>query len=196
MTARTRRAALLTTLLASLLVTLFVTGLATLLVTAGQASAHSSLIGSTPTEGQRLERAPALVSLTFDEEIRDDVNQVAVTGPDGGQWAEGPVQVAGSVVVSPLRPLGPAGEYTVGYRVVSADGDPVTGEITFTLLSAGAGAAPGSGAEITESAVVPAASRGGPSGLPLSGWVAGALAALAIGLTVAVRAGQRGGRPE
>lgn len=191
MTARTRRAALLTTLLASLFVTLFATLLVTLLVTAGQASAHSSLIGSTPTEGQRFERAPALVSLTFDEEIRDDdVNQVAVTGPDGGQWAEGPVQVAGSVVVAPLRPLGPAGEYTAGYRVVSADGDPVTGEITFTLLSAGAGA------EITESAVVPAASRGGPSGLPLSGWVAGALAVLAIGLTMAVRAGQRGGRPE
>lgn len=183
MTGRSRHAALL--------VTLFVTGLATLLVTAEHASAHSSLIGSTPAEGERFEKAPAHVSLTFDEEIRDDdVNQVAVTGPGGGQWAQGPVQVSGSVVIAPLRPLGPAGEYTVGYRVVSADGDPVTGEITFTVLS------PGSGAAITDSAVTAAASKGGSSGLPLSGWVMGALAVLAIGLTVAVRVGRREGQPE
>lgn len=189
MTGRSRHAALL--------VTLFVTGLATLLVTAEHASAHSSLIGSTPAEGERFEKAPAHVSLTFDEEIRDDdVNQVAVTGPGGGQWAQGPVQVSGSVVIAPLRPLGPAGEYTVGYRVVSADGDPVTGEITFTVLSRGSGASPGSGAAITDSAVTPAASKGGSSGLPLSGWVVGALAVLAIGLTVAVRVGRREGQPE
>ncbi len=163
--------------------------LATVLLTAATASAHSSLVASTPAEGRRLDQAPRLVTLTFDDEIRDDdVNQVAVTGPDGTQWASGVVRVAGAVVTTRMRGSGPAGEYTIGYRVVSADGDPVAGEITYRLLSRGAGTG-------AQAPVVPPASDAEPSGLPLSLWLVGALAVLAIGLAVTLRAAQRWGRP-
>ncbi|MTD57824.1 hypothetical protein GKO32_28160 [Amycolatopsis sp. RM579] len=38
-----------------------------------------------------------------------------------------------------LRPLGPAGTYTVGCHIVSDDGHPVSDTFTFALTNAGAG---------------------------------------------------------
>lgn len=157
------------------------------LLTTATAFAHGSLIASSPADGQRLQQGPRLVTLTFDDDIRDDgMNQVAVTGPDGTQWTDGRVRVAGAVVTTTVRGWGPAGEYTIGYRVVSADGDPVAGEVTFTLVSAG------SGAPVVQSPLDPAPSNGGSSGLPLSAWLAGALGVLGIGLTLTVQAARRG----
>lgn len=44
--------------------------------------------------------------------------------------------VDGSTVTVDLDGLGAAGEYTIGYRVVSADGHPITGSIPFQLTQA------------------------------------------------------------
>jgi len=38
-----------------------------------------------------------------------------------------------------VNPLGPAGSYTIAYRIVSADGHPVEGSVSFTLTAAGTG---------------------------------------------------------
>ena len=108
--------------------------------TATPALAHNVLISSDPANGSSVAAGPQKVSLTFDQYVQGaDVNQIAVTGPGGGQWAEGPISVVNNVITAPLRPLGPAGKYTIGYRVLSADGHPVTGELTFTLTAAGTG---------------------------------------------------------
>ena len=41
-----------------------------------------------------------------------------------------------------MNPLGPAGRYEVGYRIVSDDGHPVSGALSFTLTTPGPAAAP------------------------------------------------------
>src|SRR5690348_14356448 len=104
------------------------------------ASAHNVLISTNPAKDASLETGPSTITLTFDAPVQGgDINQVAVTGPNGTQWAEGGVEINSNVISAPVRPLGPAGVYTVGYRILSADGHPVEGQYTFTLTKAGTG---------------------------------------------------------
>ncbi|WP_199730303.1 copper resistance CopC family protein [Amycolatopsis panacis] len=173
---------------------LAITGLA-LLGTATPALAHNVLISSDPGNGASVAKGPAKVTLTFDQYVQDaDVNQIAVTGPGGGQWAEGPVTVTNNVLSAPLRPLGPAGKYTIGYRVLSADGHPVSGEIPFTLTTAGTGTP--ANIDAAKAAGAPAAAPSSDSsstGVPIWVWIAGAVVLLAIGMTVALRTGREPG---
>jgi methionine-rich copper-binding protein CopC len=173
------------------LIALAITGVAWL-ATATPALAHNVLISSDPAKGASLAAGPAKITLTFDQYVQNaNVNQIAVIGPGGGQWAEGQVEVRDSVVSVPLRPLGPAGEYKIGYRILSADGHAVTGEVPFSLTVAGIGqpaaadAAKGTGQATT----TPATGGETRSGVPIWVWIAGAVVLLAIGLTVALRTG-------
>ncbi len=173
------------------LIALAVAGVAWL-ATATPALAHNVLISSDPAKGISLPGGPSKITLTFDQYVQNaNVNQIAVTGPGGGQWAEGQVEVRDSVVTVPLRPLGPAGEYKIGYRILSADGHAVTGEVPFTLTTAGAGtpatadAAKGTG----QAETTPATGGETSSGVPIWVWIAGAVVLLAVGLTVALRTG-------
>ena len=158
--------------------------------TATPALAHNVLISSDPANGASVAAGPPKISLTFDQYVQGaDVNQIAVTGPGGGQWAEGPISVVDNVVSAPLRPLGPAGKYTVGYRVLSADGHPVTGELSFTLTAAGTGTPATVDAAKSPGSSSSAAPQSGSTGVPIWVWIAGAVVLLAIGLTVALRSG-------
>ncbi len=171
------------------LVALALTGVA-VLGTATPALAHNVIIGSDPAEGTSLAAGPSKISLTFDQYVQGaDVNQIAVTGPNGGQWAEGPISVVNNVISAPLRPLGPAGKYTVGYRVLSADGHPVTGEINFTLTKAGTGTPATVDAARSPGSPSQAAPASSSTGIPIWVWIAGAVVLLALGLTVALRTG-------
>lgn len=167
--------------------------------TAGPATAHNTLISSDPAEGAALDTPPSTITLTFDQEVQDaDVNEVAVTGPDGGSWAEGPVRVDRNVVTAPVRPLGPAGEYIIGFRVLSADGHTVSQEVRFTLTRPGPGAdtaataAPRSSAAQQANPAPPderADETSGSSGIPVWVWIVAAAVLLAVGVTVALRMG-------
>ena len=94
------------------------------------AFAHAQLLSSQPANGASLPTADEIV-LTFNEEINPDFVQLVATGPDG-DILDGEAVVAGAVLTQPIRP-GTNGEHAVTYRVVSADGHPVSGEVTFTL---------------------------------------------------------------
>ncbi|MGH3516437.1 MAG: copper resistance CopC family protein [Haloechinothrix sp.] len=158
------------------------------------ASAHNVLISSDPDKGASLDAGPEQVTLTFDQSIQSgDVNQIAVTGPGGTQWTTGPVEVDRNVATVPVAPLGPAGEYTIGYRVLSSDGHPVSGEIPFTLTKAGSGLPTPTTPEQPDAQPdpdQPDADDAGSSGLPLWVWIAGAVALLAAGLVLALRLGK------
>ncbi|WAL69925.1 copper resistance protein CopC [Amycolatopsis cynarae] len=163
--------------------TLALAGVA-MLAMATPALAHNVLISTDPGKDASLEAGPARITLTFDAPVQGgDINQVAVVGPDNTQWAEGSVEVNSNVVTAPLRPLGPAGVYTVGYRILSADGHAVTGEYKFTLTRAG------TGTPASATAATGASRQGGSGGVPVWVWIAGAVVLLAIGLTVALRTG-------
>ncbi|PTR25600.1 hypothetical protein C8K36_10630 [Rhodococcus sp. OK519] len=118
----------------------FVAMLATLLG-AGTASAHSAVIASTPANGSEIAAAPDRVSLTFNEALQAKFATLTVVGPgeDRALWSKGDPTVQGDTVSVPLEGLGPAGVYTIAYRVTSADGHPVSGTQTFTLTQDGTG---------------------------------------------------------
>jgi len=64
---------------------------------------------------------------------------MTVIGPDDNMWSTGEPDVNGAVISVGLRPLGPAGTYTVNYRATSADGHVVSGSWSFQLTVAGTG---------------------------------------------------------
>ena len=94
------------------------------------AFAHAQLLSSQPADGDSLATAEEVV-LTFNEEISPDFVQLVATGPDG-DVLDGEPTIDGAVLTQPIRPTS-NGEYSMTYRVVSADGHPVSGELRFTL---------------------------------------------------------------
>lgn len=162
-----------------------------LLGAAPQALAHNTLTGSDPKEDATVDVAPEKVTLTFDQPVQPgEVNQVVVNGPDGDQWARGPVEVDGTEVSRSLGELGPAGEYTIGFRILSADGHPVTREIPFTLTTAGTGSpVETSPAQQAEPGDVKDAQEP-TSIIPVWVWIAGAVLLLGVGIVLAMRLGR------
>ena len=166
---------------------------------AGTALAHNVLVGSDPANGSSVASGPSMVTLTFDLPVKESFSTVTVVGPDGGHFEGGPATVDGNVVRAPVRPLGPAGVYTVGYRIVSDDGHPVSGAIRFTLTQAG----PGRGTPAAQAGGGPADGQpgggqpagGGPTaggstgaaGVPAWPWVLGGVLLVAAGAAVALR---------
>ena len=111
-----------------------VLGLLTLVLWVGPASAHAGLSGSDPGDGASLQSLPSTISFTFTENIGNAF--VAVTAPDGTtvETSE-PSAVDRSVSVEGITDPGQQGVYSASYRVVSSDGHPVAGTITFTVLT-------------------------------------------------------------
>jgi methionine-rich copper-binding protein CopC len=165
-----------------------------LLLGAGQAVAHTRLIGSDPADGASLATAPDHISLTFNENMQAEFTTVTVLGPDGAMWSTGPVGVDGPTVGVDLRPLGPAGAYQIGYRVVSDDGHPVTGAVTFTLTAPGPGAAvdPAPAASPAPPPAAAAAAAPAETGgeAPVWPWIAGAVLLVGGGVFAALRLGR------
>lgn len=118
----------------------FAVGLAmAALAGAGAASAHATRIATDPVENTELTETPATVSATFNEALQPEFAAMTVVGPDANLWSTGDPQVDGAMLTVGVRPLGPAGTYTVNYRVTSADGHAVTGSWSFSLAAAGTG---------------------------------------------------------
>ncbi|WP_406631602.1 copper resistance protein CopC [Amycolatopsis sp. WGS_07] len=172
------------------LITLALAGLP-LLGLATPALAHDTLVGSTPADKSTVDTSPRTIELKFDEPVQQgaDLNTVVVTDAQRNHWESGPATAAGSTVTVPLRTLGAAGGYTVDYRIVSEDGHPVHGSITFTLskpstsTSATAASAP--------QPAVAAPAETDRTGLPVWVWIVGAAALLGVGLIVVLRIGKR-----
>lgn len=101
-----------------------------------EAAAHSSLIGTSPKEGGTVTSPVKNVKLRFNDEIQSKFATVAVTGPDGGKVSTGKPAVSGGTVEQSLTAFRTPGRYLVGWRVVSADGHPVSGKFAFTVTKA------------------------------------------------------------
>ncbi|MER5967712.1 copper resistance CopC family protein [Streptomyces sp. NPDC002057] len=128
-------------------------------VASPQAAAHTGLEGSDPANGAVVGTLPRSVTLTFSDPMTRKYAQLAVTGPGGAALGDGAPTVSGRTVTLRLKDVGPAaGAYTVGYRVVSADGHPVTGTSAFTVRPAATSAA------ATPSAPSPSATAPAPAG--------------------------------
>ena len=154
--------------------------LALLVTGAGVAQAHDELLGSTPVAGSTLEAAPVAVELEFSGDVQELGTEVVVTAPDGSTVSVGAVQVDGATVTQPLAADLPGGEYTVDWRVTSADGHPEADSFSFTV--AGGEAAAGTTTDGGEAAATT------DTGASSTTWiVVGAVVVLAAAAAVGLR---------
>jgi methionine-rich copper-binding protein CopC len=125
-------------------------GLALIVAAPAPAFAHNYLVDSTPVEGGTLTELPETFSVTTNEPLLDVSGEAAgfaleIRDGDGGYYGDGCLSIEGATLSVPAA-LGEAGEYTVGWQVVSADGHTVDGEFAFTWEPA-AGFAPATAAD-------------------------------------------------
>lgn len=182
--------------MAQRVVAVVVMGFVTLVLGAAPAFAHTRLQGSDPADGATSATAPQRVSLTFNESLSAEFSAITVVGPDGAAYQTGAVAADGTTISTAVRPLGPAGRYEIGYRVVSDDGHPVSGTVAFTLTAPGPGSAPSAAGPATAPSSAPAAQQpaaepvSGDGGAPVWPWLVGAVVLVVVGVAIALRAGR------
>lgn len=158
---------------------------AAVLVTAAPAAAHNALISSDPKDKSSLEAGPTSVTLTFDQDVQggEGINTISVVDASGGHYeVAGDPTIKDSAVSAKVNALGKAGQYKIGYRILSADGHPVSGELTFTLTKDGTGSP-----RVVEANDL---MDNQPSdGLPIWVWIVGAVVLLSGGVFFALRGG-------
>jgi len=100
------------------------------------AAAHTELLWSTPDNGSVLAAAPTEVVLTFVDDLLEAAVKVSITDESGTVVAKDVAQADGADVTVPWPADLPPGTYSVNYRVVSADGHPVSDSMTFSYRGA------------------------------------------------------------
>jgi copper transport protein len=95
------------------------------------AFAHAQLVSTDPGDGAVLPRAPARVTLVFDDDVHVERGTTVVANA-GKKPVAGKPQASGRTLVIPLRKLGD-GDYTVRWRVLSNDGHTVQGVFAFAV---------------------------------------------------------------
>jgi len=127
---------------------------------AGPASAHDSAESSSPGPGATVAVPPEKVSVTFNNSPQGIGARFSVKDASGAEWSDGPVEIVDKVASQQLRPGGPAGKYTVTWRVAGSDSHPLEGTFSFTAT---AGAVPGAAPSGSSS---PGSSTSGSSTAP------------------------------
>jgi len=141
-----------------------------ILGSAAPASAHDVLVGSDPAAGAVLTTSPATVGFSFNAPIQESsYDTITISGPHATRWPVYGSRVYGDSITASPGPLGPSGQYVFAYRIVSADGHPLSGQITVTLTD------PGLGRPVTAQ---PAVQHGGD----VPGWVWLLIAVVLVGL--------------
>lgn len=114
------------------LVTSIVAVFVAMLVAAGSTSAHTQLVATDPADGTILAEPPSIVTLTFNEPVDPvDAGFVLVDASGSSQTVRhsGP----GDRITVTLPPDLGEGTVTLGWRVISADGHPVAGGLSFSI---------------------------------------------------------------
>jgi copper resistance protein C len=101
------------------------------LITSPRASAHSVVVATDPNQNGVVAVAPTQVITVWNERVTNVVE--TVIGPDNAQWSTGSAQGGGAQYSVGMRPAAPPGLYTVNWKVISDDGDPVSGSWTYTV---------------------------------------------------------------
>lgn len=135
--------------------------LCVLTVPVSAASAHDSLSGSNPQGGQTVAQVPASITLTFSEPPLALGSEVTVADSDGKNWATGTVDIVDKVASQAVGPDAPSGEYTVTWRVVSADSHPIEGTFQFTATADHAASRTAATTAAAPVTAPPTASQGG-----------------------------------
>lgn len=102
--------------------------------TGAPASAHAELVDSDPDEGAVLAAAPESVTLTFNEPVRLTSQEIAVYDAKGDQVPSTAGARDAVVTVDLASSAGlEDGTYVVSWNVLSGDGHPISGALTFSV---------------------------------------------------------------
>src|SRR5262249_10295408 len=104
--------------------------LAVLLSAPTAASAHTELLGTSPSEAAVITAPVNEVTLTFSGPVQGDGGTVTVTDSGGRTYNSGQLSVIDFVVHQPVAVIA-AGSYRVSWSIVAGDGHPMSGEFTF-----------------------------------------------------------------
>jgi copper transport protein len=102
------------------------------LVGAAPAAAHTTLVSTDPADGEVVAETPDVVTFTFDEPVSLTDRGIGVVDARGAPVPAAATS-AGAVVTADLPDELADGTYVVTYRVVSTDGHPVAGSLTFSI---------------------------------------------------------------
>ena len=166
------------------------------LATTSTAQAHERLTASEPAADAVLAAVPPRVLLTFSGNVVDPAPTLVLLDASGAQVPGDEPVVEGATVALPLPEGLPNGAYTVQWGIVSSDGDPVSGDLAFTVAApVTAAPAPSSTTPAPTSAAAGTSVR--PEGVQDIGnssvgpWLVGGAAALALVVAgLAVRRGR------
>ncbi|SDB89786.1 hypothetical protein SAMN05216410_0778 [Sanguibacter gelidistatuariae] len=104
------------------------------LLTGAPASAHDSIVGTSPEDGAVLDAAPASVAVTLSDVPQAIAPRIIVTNSAGATMLdEEPVITDRSASVE--LPALENDTYQVAWRVVSSDGHPIQGTYSFTVAA-------------------------------------------------------------
>jgi methionine-rich copper-binding protein CopC len=180
------------------------------------AEPEKTVLDASSPHADSLVAAPRLIVLSFTGHVTLTENPITVVGKNGVSWAVDKATAVGPVVTAPVRRVGPPGPYTLTYKMIDKNGDPVTGSISITLIppdftppprspsNGTATAAPPGAASPSTSAAAPhggsthvlpgppseASSTNDSPGIPAWVWILGAAAVLGVGLLEALRVGR------
>ncbi len=124
------------------------------LVGAPAASAHATLLFSTPAAGSSLASSPRTLTLTFDEPVTLPGRAVRLTASGGSPISLGAVSrgQSGDILTATITTLLPTGIYVVTWQVVAQDGDAVTGSFRFGVGAVPTGPSSAGGTAATRTA--------------------------------------------
>ena len=108
-------------------------GLMTAAAVASPAQADAALRETSPKDGAVLAERPGEVRLGFNEDLQGRFTTVKVTASGGDEVRVAKAVTDGPTVRQPLPATLQPGLYTVAYRIVSADGHPVSGTMSFRV---------------------------------------------------------------
>jgi len=110
---------------------------AAILLPALPAHGHDELIGSDPAADSTVETLPAAITLIFSANIATDpgASEVQVTDAAGTSLVSGAPSAAENVLTQELEGAA-SGLITVLWKVVSSDGHPISGKLSFTATAA------------------------------------------------------------
>lgn len=101
--------------------------------------AHAALLGSEPADGASLAQPPDRLVLRFDEAVTP--LDLRLAGPGGVTVLSHGTGQDSTTIGAPMPPRLPPGTYLASFRIVSADGHPVSGAIAFGIGMAPEGTA-------------------------------------------------------
>ncbi|MCY4725385.1 copper resistance protein CopC [Nocardioides sp. STR2] len=108
--------------------------LALVVLGAAPASAHAELVDTDPAEGAVVETAPDTVTLTFNEPVRLTSQEIAVYDASGTEVGSTATASGTDVSVDLDGAADLAdGTYVVSWNVLSGDGHPIAGALTFSV---------------------------------------------------------------